>query len=321
MERNQLLLFLSFLFSTVATVLGIVILSSGASLARFSSGTGGGLFQASEIGAAVIPIVGEIHSGESSYDSTGSDSILRELRALDEDPNIKGVLIEINSPGGTVAASQEIFNELLHLKKTKKIVVSMKDVAASGGYYIAAAADYIFAQNGTITGSIGVISFSPNVKGLLERYGVGVKTYKAGKYKDMHSPFRDSTFEEDEMINKQLQDTYRKFVEDVAKGRNRTVKSIEELAEGKIYSGEDAFRNKLVDDIGGRREAHQKLSELCQYEGLIPLFETELSSFDRFLRSMGVQFFGSSLQTSKIKNLIQSQILVILPSHLGKILL
>lgn len=321
MERNQVFLFLSFLFSTVATILGIVILSSGSSMARFSSGTGGGLFQSSEIGAAVVKVVGEIHSGESTYDSTGSESILRELRELDEDPNIKGILLEINSPGGTVAASQEIFYELLHLKKSKKIVVSMKDVAASGGYYIAAASDYIFAQNGTITGSIGVISFSPNVKGLLDRYGVGVKTYKAGKYKDMYSPFRDSTNEEDEMINKQLQDTYRKFVEDVAKGRNRTVKSVEELAEGKIYSGEDAFRNKLVDDIGGRREAHKKLSELCQYEGMIPLFEREVSPFERFIQNFGVTFFGEAAQTKKIKSLIQSHVLVILPTYLGKLLL
>ncbi|TGM84084.1 signal peptide peptidase SppA [Leptospira levettii] len=321
MERNQFLLFLSFLFSTIATILGIAILFSGSSLARYSSGTGGSLFQASEIGAVVIPIVGEIHSGESTFDSTGTDTILRQLRDLEEDGNIKGILLEINSPGGTVAASQEIFNELLHLRKTKKIVVSMKDVAASGGYYIASASDYIFAENGTITGSIGVISFAPNVKGLLDRYGVGVRTYKAGKYKDMYSPFRDSTNEEDDMIGKQLQDTYRKFVEDVAKGRNKTVKSIEELAEGKIYSGEDAFRNKLVDDIGGRREAHKKLSELCQYEGEIPLFEQEYSPFERMIRSLGVKFLGEGSQTAKIRSLLQSQVLVILPTSLGKLML
>lgn len=321
MERNQFLLFLSFLFSTIATILGIAILVSGSSLARYSSGTGGSLFQASEIGAVVIPIVGEIHSGESTFDSTGADTVLRQLRDLEEDGNIKGILLEINSPGGTVAASQEIFNELLHLRKTKKIVVSMKDVAASGGYYIAAGSDYIFAENGTITGSIGVISFAPNVKGLLDRYGVGVRTYKAGKYKDMYSPFRDSTNEEDDMIGKQLQDTYRKFVEDVAKGRNKTVKSIEDLAEGKIYSGEDAFRNKLVDDIGGRREAHKKLSELCQYDGLIPLFEEEYSPFERMIRSLGVKFLGEGSQTAKIRSLLQSQVLVILPTALGKLML
>ncbi|GBF50949.1 serine protease [Leptospira ryugenii] len=285
---------------------------------KFSSGTGGGLFQANEIGAVVIKLSGEIHSGESTYDSVGSDTVLQELRELEDDPNVKGILLEINSPGGTVAASQEIFQELLHLRKTKKIVVSMKDVAASGGYYIAAAADYIFAENGTITGSIGVISFSPNFKGLMDRYGVSMRTYKAGKYKDMYSPFRDSTNEEDDIINKQLMDTYRTFVEDVAKGRNKTVKSIEELAEGKIYSGDDAFRNKLVDDIGGRREAHAKLSELCQYDGLIPLFEKQLTPFERFMMTFGANFMGGS-SAKKVSLLLSSPVLVILPTWLGKL--
>jgi len=319
MERNQLLLFLTFLLTIVATLLGIVHVVTDSSTSKFSSGTGGGLFQSSEIGAVVIKLSGEIHSGESSFDSVGADSVLQELRDLENDVNVKGILIEINSPGGTVAASQEIFNELMHLRKTKKIVVSMKDVAASGGYYIAAASDYIFAENGTITGSIGVISFSPNFKGLMDKYGVAVRTYKAGKYKDMYSPFRDSTSEEEEIINKQLQDTYRKFVEDVARGRNKTVKSIEELAEGKIYSGEDAFRNKLVDDIGGRREAHAKLSELCQYEGQIPLFEKEVSPFDKFLMNFGVMFQGNATHSKKISLLLSSPVLVMLPTWLGKL--
>ncbi len=318
MERNQLLLLFTFLLTLTATLLGIAHIVTDSSSSKFSSGTGGALFQSSEIGAAVIKISGEIHSGESTFDSVGADSVLQELRDLEHDVNVKGILIEINSPGGTVAASQEIYNELLHLRKTKKIVVSMKDVAASGGYYIAAASDYIFAENGTITGSIGVISFSPNFKGLMDRYGVSMRTYKAGKYKDMYSPFRDSTSEEEDIINKQLMDTYHKFVEDVARGRNKTVKSIEELAEGKIYSGEDAFRNKLVDDIGGRREAHAKLSELCQYEGLIPLYEKEVSPLDKLMMNFGVMFQGNT-NTKKMSLILSSPVLVMLPTWLGKI--
>ncbi|MCZ8156854.1 MAG: signal peptide peptidase SppA [Leptospira sp.] len=318
MERNQLLLLFTFLLTLTATLLGIAHIVTDSSSSKFSSGTGGALFQSSEIGAAVIKISGEIHSGESTFDSVGADSVLQELRDLEHDVNVKGILIEINSPGGTVAASQEIYNELLHLRKTKKIVVSMKDVAASGGYYIAAASDYIFAENGTITGSIGVISFSPNFKGLMDRYGVSMRTYKAGKYKDMYSPFRDSTSEEEDIINKQLMDTYHKFVEDVARGRNKTVKSIEELAEGKIYSGEDAFRNKLVDDIGGRREAHAKLSELCQYEGLIPLYEKEVSPLDKLMMNFGVMFQGNA-NTKKMSLILSSPVLVMLPTWLGKI--
>jgi len=314
MERNQLFLFLIFFLSLVGSLIGVSLVVTNLSNSKYSLGTAGGFFSQSGIGAVVVVVQGEIHSGESTYDSTGSDTLLRELRDIGENSNIKGILLEINSPGGTVAASQEIFHELMVLRKTKKIVVSMKDVAASGGYYIASAADSIFAQNGTITGSIGVISFSPNVKNLLEKYGVSIKTYKAGKYKDIFSPFRDATSEEEDMIGKQMQDTYRRFVEDVAQGRNRTVKSIEELAEGKIYSGEDAFRNKLVDDIGGRREAHQKLSELCQYEGLIPLFEKEADPWDKFFQAVG-GFTGKS----RAKLIFESPTLVILPSALHRV--
>ncbi|MBE8310269.1 S49 family peptidase, partial [Leptospira borgpetersenii] len=119
----------------------------------------------------------------STFESTGSESILQKLRDIEQNPNIKGILIEINSPGGTVGASQEVYNELMRLRKTRKIVVSMKDMAASGGYYIASAADKIFALSGTITGSIGVIAMAPNIKGLLDRYGVKMRTYKEGKYK------------------------------------------------------------------------------------------------------------------------------------------
>ncbi|NUM42789.1 MAG: S49 family peptidase, partial [Leptospiraceae bacterium] len=141
---------------------------------------------------------------------------------------------------------------------------------------------------------IGVIAMSPNIKGLLEKYGVKMKTYKEGKYKDILSMFRDSTPEEDSIIQKTLADTYRQFVEDVAKGRNKTVSSIEELAQGKIYSGEDAFRNKLVDDLGGRREAAKKLSELCLYDGDIPILEEEESPFDKFFQILGAKLDSSS---------------------------
>ena len=292
MDRNRLILAITFLLAIASTFIGIINISYYSTDSKFSPSTGRTHFRDSSPGAAVIRIEGEIHSGRSSLDSTGSDTVLSHIRDIEKNSAIKGILLEINSPGGSVAASQEIYNALMDLKESKKIVVSMKDVAASGGYYLASTADVIFAQHGTITGSIGVISVVPNIAGLLSRYGVTVRTYKQGKYKDMMSMFRNSTGEEDRMIQKLLSDTYNKFIEDVAKGRNRTVASIEELAEGKIYSGEDAFRNKLVDELGGRKEAHLKLSKLCQYEGLIPLIEIEESPMDRLFKYMGTAFNG-----------------------------
>ncbi len=319
MDKNKAILAVSLVLMLVSTVIGIVNLSMSSSKAKFSKSTGKPFLKDAGIGAALVKIEGAIHSGRSSYDSVGSDTVLARLREIGDQPEIKGILIEVNSPGGTVGASQEIFQELMHLRKTKKIVVSMKDVAASGGYYIAAAADYIFAEHGTLTGSIGVIAVSPNIKGLLEKYGVKIKTYKEGKYKDILSMFRDSTPEEDAIIQKTLGDTYRQFVEDVAKGRNKTVASIEELAQGKIYSGEDAFRNKLVDDLGGRREAAKKLSELCMYEGDIPIMEEEESPFDRFFQILGAKLnFDGKAKFEKILLLEKSHspILYVLPSSI-----
>jgi protease-4 len=316
MDRSRLILGITLVFSFLSVLLGIATIATQTTSSRYSKSTGSGIsgiLGSKEVRAVLIRIEGEIHSGESTYTSTGAESILRELREIEEDNSVKGILIEINSPGGTVAASQEIYQSLMRLRKSKKIVVSMKDLAASGGYYIAASADHIFAQNGTITGSIGVIAMVPNVKGLMEKYGVEMKTYKAGKYKDMMSMFRPSTLEEDILVDKLLKDTYTQFIEDIAKGRNKAVSTIEDLAEGKIYSGQDAFRSKLVDDIGGRREAHNKLSELCQYEGEIPLIEKEQSPFDRIMKGLGGSFQGSS---SKILNQ-HPMIMAIIPSAIS----
>lgn len=321
MEKNKLILFLSFFLALSGTLIGIVNIGLYSTDNRYSPSTGSSFFATPQITAVLVRIEGEIHSGRSTYSSTGAESILAQLREIEKMPNAKGILVEINSPGGTVAASQEIFQELMHLRKTKKIVISMKDMATSGGYYIAAAGDSIFAEAGTITGSIGVIAVSPNIRGLMDRYGVQMRVFKAGKYKDSLSPFRDSNEEEISMMNQLLKDTYIRFIEDVAKGRNKTVASVEELAEGKIYSGEDAFRNKLVDDLGGRREALVKLSELCQYEGEIPLLEEQESPLDRFLMSVGSKVLGGTgyslfssdpVQTFWSRN--QSPVLLMLPS-------
>lgn len=140
-----------------------------------------------------------------------------------------------------------------------------------------------------------------------------MRTYKEGKYKDSLSLFRDSTPEEDEMIQKMLSDTYNEFIQDVAKGRNQTVKSVQNLAEGKIYSGQDAFRNKLVDEIGGRKEALEELSRLCQYDGEIPLYEEDESPFDRLFMMLGSKMNSFSGEKIFFKEFKNSPVLIILP--------
>jgi protease-4 len=268
--------------------------------------------------AYLLKIEGEIHSGKSTYSSTGADTVLAKIKEISSMDHVKGVVVEINSPGGTVAASQEIFEELMVLREKKKIVVTMKDLAASGGYYIAAAAHHIYAEAGTITGSIGVITMSPNISGLMEKYNVKMNVYKQGKYKDILSMFRNPTEEELEIINDLLSDTYKRFVSDVARGRNKNKRDIEKAAQGRIFSGEAAVKVGLVDEIGGRAQAIKKLSELCEYEGNLPLIEEEGTPFDRFFEILGskmnkVHFWGKE-ESILAEQLYRNPVLLILPS-------
>lgn len=314
MTTNRTLLLFILIFTFTSTVLAMIHISIQAKSKIARTGNVN-VFKNTTDSALLLKIEGEIHSGKSTYQSTGADTVLAKLREIEDSNEIKGVLVEVNSPGGTVGASQEIFDELIYLKekKNKKIVVSMKDIAASGGYYIASAADYIFTEAGTITGSIGVITISPNISGLLKKYSVEMRVYKAGKYKDILSMFKDATEEEESITDSMLSDTYARFISDVAKGRKKKVSQIEKLAEGKIYSGESAVKNKLVDEIGGRREALAKLSELCGVTNL-NLLEDEENPFDRFFNIMGTKLGVNSnpIQIGSFK----SPILLILPAAL-----
>lgn len=315
MERNKYLLWLILIFTVISTVLGLISLkpSPPSSASKLGKGKifGDSIY--------LLKIDGEIHSGKSTYSSTGADTVLAKLREIEEKSEIKGILIEINSPGGTVGASQEIFEELLNLKKSKKIVVSMKDLAASGGYYIASAADYIFAEPGTITGSIGVIAMSPNIGGLLEKYNVKMNVYKRGKYKDILSMFKDPSEEERQIIQSMLDSTYRRFIKDIARGRNISASEVEKFAEGRIFSGEDALKQKVVDGIGGRREAHAKISELLGIENNLPILEEEENSFDKFFNVLNNKISGifyKDVRNILLEELYRTPVLIILPSSL-----
>ena len=305
MNTNRTILLFILIFTLASTILSMVHIAIQAKSKITKTGNVN-VFKNSLDSAILLKVEGEIHSGKSTYQSTGADTVLAKLREIEDSNEIKGVLIEVNSPGGTVGASQEIFEQLMYLreKKNKKVVVSMKDLAASGGYYIASAADYIYTEAGTITGSIGVITVSPNISGLLKKHSIEMRVYKAGKYKDILSMFKDSTEEEDSIIEGLLSDTYNRFIADVAR-------------EGKIYSGEAAVKNKLVDEIGGRREAMSKLSELCGVSNL-QLLEEDESPFDRFFNIMGTKLslavgFGNTFSIKQLK----SPILLLMPGALS----
>lgn len=196
--------------------------------------------------------------------ATGALVLRDRLQEIAKEDQIKGVLLVINSPGGTVAASKELYDAVMRLRQTKPVVVSMLDQATSGGYYVASAATKIYANPGTLTGSIGVILSNINVKELFNRLGVEAQTYKAGAFKDILSPFRTTSESEKALVQALLQDTYLGFVSDVTKGRKLDFEEVRKLADGRIYTGKQAKDNKLVDALGGYHEALEDLRQLAR---------------------------------------------------------
>jgi protease-4 len=220
-----------------------------------ASSFGGGLGLSSPP-LAEIEVVGGIVSRGSGTGSASSHKIVRALRQAEKD-KVKGILLTVDSPGGSAAASQEVFQEVMRIKGKQKIpvVCTMGDIAASGGYYIAAAADEIVANRATLTGSIGVIMYLFNTKGLLDKIGVTPEVIKTGPFKDIASPYRPMTPAERQLLQNLIGNTYDQFLGDVAKGRKMTVAQVKTLAGGAIYTGEQAQKVKLVDTLGSRTDA------------------------------------------------------------------
>jgi protease-4 len=184
-----------------------------------------------------------------------SDDVVEALKTFEKTPRVRAVVVRIESPGGGVAASQEIYNAIRHLRETKPVVASMGGVAASGGYYIASACDTIVANPGTITGSIGVIMELGNVEGLLQKLGVQPEIVKAGNYKDMGSVVRPMTDAERGLFQEMLDSVHTQFITAVATGRRMDKDQVRTLADGRIFSGEQAKVAGLVDELGGLEEA------------------------------------------------------------------
>jgi protease-4 len=192
---------------------------------------------------------------------------VKQLNDFRKDDNIKAVVLRIDSPGGVVGPSQEISEAVKRLVKKKKVVVSMGSVAASGGYYIAAPASLIYANPGTITGSIGVLMKFSNIEGLLGKVGMKSFTLKTGKYKDVGSPVRTMSAEDRAMLQGVIDSTHRQFVKAVAEGRKLPVEAVAAIADGRIFSGEQALGMKLVDRLGTMQDAVEEAGRLADIKG------------------------------------------------------
>lgn len=239
------LLFIPFLFAMV--IGGIAALSGGGE--RISGPH-----------VALIHIDGVI-TADASADSlfggssaSGSETIVSQLEKARKDSNVKAVVLRINSPGGSPSGSEEVYNEIRFVQKTKPVYTSMGDVAASGGYYIASACDKIYADSSSITGSIGVIMETTNVEGLFKKLGLQANVIKSGKHKDLGSPYRAMTPEERKLLQNMINDTYDQFVTAVSEGRRMPKTRVKELATGLVFTGRQAKNLKLIDEIGGLNE-------------------------------------------------------------------
>jgi protease IV len=232
-------------------VLGIVLMTFNAMLPS------SGISMLSQKKIGLVKVTDVIYS---------SEEYVRQLRELREDNSIAGVLLRIDSPGGAVAPSQEIFAEIMKFRDyNKPLVVSMGNLAASGGYYIASPALKIFANPGTVTGSIGVILSFPHYYKLLNKLGVDIEVLKSGAFKDIGSSNREMKPEERQYLQTMLDDIHSQFIEDVSRARSIDIDSLIPIADGRIFTGRQALKVGLIDTLGGYEDA---LAYLKAYTGV-----------------------------------------------------
>lgn len=243
------------------------------------------------------------------YPISSSDKFNKDLDYLIDRDDIKEIIIKLNTPGGGVAASQEIFNRIIKIKDKNniKFISSIEGIAASGGYYIAIATDKIFANSGSITGSIGVIMEYPVIKGLLDVIGVEFETVKSSTFKDSGTPFRDMTTNESEYFQALIDDLYDQFVNEVSNQREIPKNKLLSIADGKVYSGRQALNLNLIDTIGSYYDAIDYIKVQNNYVDveIIERVEKKRSFFDFIFNVL-----SNKLQITNSKYLIPQYLIV-----------
>jgi protease IV len=225
-----------------------------------------------------------------------STPILENLKTFREDHSIRAIVLRVNSPGGVVGPSQEIMKEVERTKKVKKVVASFGSIATSGGYYAACAADVIMANPGTATGSIGVILKMTNLEQLAKKVGVDVYSLKAGALKDMGDPFKPLSPEARKVLQNLLDEIHEQFIRDVARNRELPLEKVRALADGRIFTGEDAKKLGLVDAMGNFNDAVERAGRLGGIKGRIETVYPPKKGFS-LLRLLLGQEIGKNLET------------------------
>jgi len=279
--------------TVLITIMAILVILPATSLACAIGGV--------QDKVAVITLSGPVQTAPTGLFFPGSaitpQLVRSQLERAREDGAVKAVVLQVESPGGSVAACQEILLEMEQLEKP--VVVAFGTVAASGGYFISATADRIVALPGTLTGSIGVISQIPNIKGLYEKLGIEMEVFTAGKYKDMYAGVRELTPEERELLQEMTDQMYDQFVQVVADGRGLSQEKVRTLATGQLYTGEQALDLGLVDELGGLTTAIDLAASLAGIE------EPEVEYYKRETPSLLSSLL--ELNWQKLQNLIQLQ--------------
>ena len=246
---------------------------------------------------AVVYVEGTIDLGESSIDiqggrTVGSRTFAHAIRQARDDPTIEAIILRIDSPGGLAIAADIMWREIVLAREAKPVIASMSDVAASGGYYIAAAADAVVAQPGTLTGSIGAFSGKFVVEKALEKFGITIETVKNGAEADLFSPVRSFSDRGRMRLQTLLDATYRRFLEVVSEGRGLAVETVHGIGQGRVWTGRQAVNNGLVDSLGGMNEAlivAKDRANIAVSEDvtLVP-FPRPQSFFEQISRSFGL---------------------------------
>lgn len=267
---------------------------------------------------ALISLQGAISSDMSSSligEPDSAEGALKALERASDDRSVKGVLFRINSPGGTVAMSQEIYAAILRIREKKPVVVSMADVAASGGYYIASAADRIYAEPGTLTGSIGVIMGTLNVQELMtQKLGVKSITIKSGKFKDTGSMYRTMTGEEHSLLQNLVNSAYQQFLSAIIDGRIKrkddyniekaslTLENLKKYADGRVLTGDQAKKLGFIDKLGGLYEAKADIRKMAKKKFPAISADIPVTSYNK-PTGFSEMFFGSVESIMPRKNL------------------
>ena len=230
---------------------------------------------------AMVSVFGEIFGDPDGVARGATDeNIVSQLDQASKDPKVTAIVVDLDTPGGAVVASDTIYRKVLEIRdEGKPVVALMRDVAASGGYYIAAGANHIVANPATLTGSIGVIMFLPNLTGSAEKLGIEPVIIKSGPFKDIASPFKDMSQQEREILEKIIDEAFDQFVSAIVEGREMEDTEVRRLADGRIYTGRQALENGLIDSLGDRAFAFDKAKELA---------ESPDASLVRYVRTVGL---------------------------------